>query len=134
LVSSYPLVVFGKIAQLLGFNARMALPFRPRAGQLLTVVAEDDIAAAKLLAVDRSGVHMRLYAQRFPFRLRALNFAELTLAPFGPEGANAFSIGHIPLSYRSFAAWEPRVVGQTEVTNDELDGYRMWKEAKGGYF
>jgi hypothetical protein len=43
-------------------------------------------------------------------------------------------MGHLPISHRSFASWNAVFFQQLRVTDDELDGYRMWAEAKGGYF
>ena len=86
----------------------------------------------KILAVDRTGIHVRLYVERFRNRPTQSEIPELTLAPFGPE--YAFSIGHIPLCYASFAAWNPRFICTRSVDENELDGYRMWVDAPGGYF
>jgi len=43
-------------------------------------------------------------------------------------------MGHLPLSRRSFGGWRPRFIKAVEVSGEELDGYRMWLQAKGGYF
>ena len=65
---------------------------------------------------------------------RELAKVELKTAPFGPDHDNRFSIGHLPLSYASFAAWQPNLICQSEVAEEELEGYRIGDEAKGGYF
>ena len=88
----------------------------------------------KILARDRQGVHVRLYVQRFSVRPRSLPHENLTTAPFGAEHANPLSIGHLPLSFASFAGWQPQQLAKQEVDEDELEGYRMWQEANGGYF
>ncbi len=114
---------------------RVSLPFRPAAGQLLSVVTDDGgYGVMKLLAVDGAGVHARLYVQRFSAPPVAGDLTELTLAGFGPGHDNPFSIGHMPLSFQSFAGWRPQPIGEAVVASDELEGYHMWKEAKGGYF
>lgn len=111
------------------------LPFQPRAGQLLSVETEaGDFAVFKVLAADRGGVHVRLFVQRFPVRPSLGDVRELSLASFRPEDANPFSIGHMPLSYPSFAAWSPKILGQESVTYEELEGHQMWLDANGGYF
>ncbi len=109
----------------------------PVAGDLVSVVDDDGrFAVMKVLAVDKQGAHARLYVQRFATRPTANEIAETELqtAPFGPDHPNPFSIGHLPLSHASFADWHPQLICSSEVAEDELEGYRMWEEAKGGYF
>jgi hypothetical protein len=105
-------------------------------GDLVSVVTDDGLfGVVKILAVDEEGVHARLYVQRFKRRPLVGDLGELSTSPFGPEHDNPFSIGHIPLSHRSFIGWEPEIITRgTAVAEAELDGYRMWDEAKGGYF
>ena len=101
----------------------------------MSVVAEDGgFGVIKILAVDDHGVHVRLYAQRFPHRPQLADLGNLDIAPCGPDDANPFSIGHMPLSFQSFGPWRPQVVGAEDVQEDELEGYQMWLEANGGYF
>jgi hypothetical protein len=82
-------------------------------GDLVSVVTDEGFGVVKVLAADEHGVHAR---------------------PFGPEH-KPFSIGHMPLSHASFAGWAPQLIRRGEpVAEEELDGYRMWQEAEGGYF
>lgn len=111
------------------------LPFPPRAGQLVSVLTDGgEFGVLKLLAVDAEGVHGRLYVQRFASRPSMAEIGELSVAPFGPEHDHPFSIGHMPLSHGTFAGWQPVPLGEQPVTEDELEGYRMWEEANAGYF
>jgi hypothetical protein len=87
-----------------------------------------------VLAVDAGGVHGRLYVQRFAARPSMADAGELEVAPFGPEHDAPFSIGHMPLSHRAFASFQPQVMGEQPVTEEELDGWHMWRDASGGYF
>jgi hypothetical protein len=120
----------------IGFGSRTpSMPFTPAAGQLVSVETDDgQYGVMKILAADRDGVHARLYVQRFPVRPSSGSLGDLSLAAFGPEHENPFSIGHMPLSYTSFAGWRPELIGHEAVREEELDGYRMWEEAEGGYF
>ncbi len=43
-------------------------------------------------------------------------------------------VGHTPISKKSFAAWHATFVQQSTVSEEELDGYKVWLDAKGGYF
>ena len=40
----------------------------------------------------------------------------------------------MPLTHAAFASWEPVAMRREAVIEEELEGYRMWQEAKGGYF
>lgn len=46
-----------------------------------------------------------------------------------------FCVGHLPLSPAAFAAGQPpQLVCVQAVDEEELEGYRYWKEAGGGLF
>jgi hypothetical protein len=47
---------------------------------------------------------------------------------------DGFGIGHLPMSPKAFAAWQPVFLMETPVVPGELEGYRLWKEAGGGAF
>ena len=114
-------------------GSRSQPSFHP--GDLLSVLTEDgQFGVMKVLAVDDKGIHVRLYAQRFKERPRASDLHELSTKPFPSEHGNPFSFGHMPFSHSSFLSWEPQAVGSAPVSEDELKGHRMWKEADGGYF
>jgi hypothetical protein len=40
----------------------------------------------------------------------------------------------MPLTYEAFAGWQPSPLYREPVLEEELEGYRMWQEADGGYF
>ena len=109
--------------------------YTPRRGDLVTVETEEDLfGVAKILEVDNGGVHVRLYVQRFSHRPTPTEIGALSTAPNGPGHDNPISVGHLPLSFGSFSGWEPNFLSAGEVVEDELEGYRMWVEAEGGYF
>jgi len=110
-------------------------PRTPQPGDLWSVKTDDGrYGVMKVLATDEGGVHVRLYSQRFDQRPASVNPSELALAPVGQGDATPFSIGHMPLSHHSFRGWEPELMSHGTVSEEELDGYRMWQEARGGYF
>ena len=43
-------------------------------------------------------------------------------------------IGHLPMTAASLAKWDIKVIGFEEVKEEELEGYKMWKEAGAGGF
>ena len=48
--------------------------------------------------------------------------------------AEGFGMGHLPLARQSFARWQAAPLKVIPVADDELEGYRLWKEASGGLF
>lgn len=104
-----------------------------REGGIYTVASGQSYQAAKLLKVDERGVHIRLYANAWEQRPAKVVPTELSLSsPEGEEGKRA--IGHMPLTRQAFLLMGPFFVTEEPVTEEELDGYRMWEGAKGGYF
>jgi hypothetical protein len=47
---------------------------------------------------------------------------------------DGFGMGHLPISERDFKGWKAVLLMQSEVKADELEGYKLWKEAGGGVF
>ena len=107
-----------------------------RAGDLVSVVADDGaFGVVKLLVTDAVGVHVRLYQQRFPDRPSVVDPAALSLGASMFDQDVPFSIGHIPLRHEAFADWQPILLARgIGVEERELQGYRGWEEAEGGYF
>jgi hypothetical protein len=89
-------------------------------------------AIAKVLLVERDGVHVRLYKNKFPTRPAQVDFSSLSLGTVHDK--DGFGMGHIPITHNQFRHWRPVFVGESAVVEEELDGYRMWKDAKGGFF
>jgi hypothetical protein len=108
-------------------------PDTPIAGALYSVDdGEGHYRVAKILAVDPDGVHIRLYKNKFNERPARVDIVSLDLGSIhDPDG---FGMGHMPLSYASFSAWEPIFLMANGVDEEELEGYVYWKEAQGGYF
>ncbi|MFC7517866.1 hypothetical protein ACFQUU_22925 [Herbaspirillum sp. GCM10030257] len=87
---------------------------------------------AKVLAVDDAGVHIRLHKNKFATRPSRVEVSSLDLGSIhDPDG---FGMGHMPLSYAAFSAWEPVFLEASALTEEELEGYRYWQEEQGGYF
>lgn len=88
----------------------------------------------KILKIDDGGVHLRLYSNRFAERPSGVDESKLFMAGINRQPHEALGMGHIPVSHRSFSTWQYRLIQMSSVTDDELDGYRVWEEASGGYF
>jgi hypothetical protein len=86
----------------------------------------------KILVLQPDAVHVRVYQQKFATRPTSVDPASLTLGKLSDK--DSFSIGHLPLSRKTFSSWEPVFISQQAVSERELEGYKTWKEANGGVF
>ena len=102
-----------------------------KVGGLYSVTDGDDgFRVIKILALDEKAVHVRLYKNRFPSRPQSVNQSELSLGRV--DDAGGFGMGHIPMSRENFTNGQPIFIQQSTVTEEELEGYQLWKEAGGG--
>lgn len=88
----------------------------------------------KILKVDHKGVHVRFYSNQFDQAPVKIDENTLYMVGADRKPNEALGVGHLPISKMKFATWGVRFVQQSTVTEDELDGYRMWLADKGGYF
>lgn len=101
-------------------------------GGIYSISNGGDFGVVKILAIDPDAVSIRIYRERFPNRPDSVDPSTLTLGRIGdPAG---FGIGHLPLAPRDFALWFPVHLTTQPVTEEELEGYRYWKESGGGTF
>ena len=104
-------------------------------GGLYSVTAENGhYAVVKILRTDNRGVHLRLFSNVFQERPRRVDSKTLYLAGMDHKPDEQLGMGHAPISYESFRTWQAVFIQKESVQPGELDGYKMWKEAKGGYF
>ena len=125
------IIVAGFISALLGCTRP-----QPTTAQVGAYYSVDDgegwFRIAKVLATDDTGVHIRLYKNRWKERPTSLRKDDLSLGSV--RDADGFGMGHIPLTRSAFLAWEPVLLETGTVESTELDGYEEWKSSKGGYF
>ena len=88
----------------------------------------------KILVVDADGVHIRLYSNHFPDVPPRIDESSLFMAGMERAADVPLGMGHMPVSRPSFATWRAQWIQASSVAVDELEGYEMWREAKGGYF
>ncbi|HVZ18262.1 MAG TPA: hypothetical protein VG897_14165 [Terriglobales bacterium] len=88
----------------------------------------------KILKLDGGGVHVRLYSNHFVAPPTKVDESTLYMAGMDRKPGEQLGMGHAPISKRSFAAWKAVFIQQSTVKEVELEGYKMWLEAKGGYF
>ena len=88
----------------------------------------------KILKIDDSGVHLRMYSNTFPQRPADVDTSKLYMAGIDHKATEQLGMGHAPISHASFRNWSAKFIKREAVRDEELDGYRMWKEGGGGYF
>ncbi len=99
----------------------------------------DTFQVLKVLAVDEFGVHVRLYGNSFARRPTTVAPDLLDTSPFlslAPEDDGQewpLSVGHLPLLASTFAGMRAVYITSDDVTPEELEDYRDWQQAGGGY-
>ena len=88
----------------------------------------------KILKLDDRGVHLRLYSNQFPTPPSKVDESTLYMVGVDRKPNETLGMGHAPISRQSFAGWKAVFFQQSTVKADELEGYKMWLDAKGGYF
>lgn len=88
----------------------------------------------KILRLDDGGVHVRLYSNQFSTPPTKVDESTLYMGGVDRKPDESLGMGHLPISRQSFQGWRAVFFQQSAVKEDELEGYRMWLEAKGGYF
>ena len=101
-------------------------------GGIYSVWGRGTYKVIKILNVDEGGVHLRMYANTWQERPSTIDPDTLTLT--GEDAGSIQAIGHMPVVRSNFLSMGPRLAASSPVTDAELEGYRMWEEAKGGYF
>jgi hypothetical protein len=85
----------------------------------------------KILVLDSNVVHIRIYANKFVNRPSQLDTSKLFL---GTIHDKEFGVGHMPIAISELLQWEPRLIMKQSITQEELEGYNIWKEDNGGVF
>ena len=92
--------------------------------------AQDDDGSwrvMKVLAHDEQAVHLRSYANKFNEQPTDVDPSKLTLG--GLNDPAGFGIGHFPIAEEGFLADEPVLIKVMPVSEEELEGYRLYLEA-----
>jgi len=76
--------------------------------------------------VEPETVHIRIYKQKFATRPASIDPQSLTLGSI--YDTDGFGIGHLPLSRSEFKSWKPIFLSRESLSQEELDGYEMWKQ------
>jgi hypothetical protein len=88
----------------------------------------------KLLKIDDGGFHVRLYSNPFREPPKRIDESTLYMAGMDHKPNERLGMGHCPVSKKSFLSWGTAFIQTSTVSTEELEGYNMWLDAKGGYF
>jgi hypothetical protein len=118
-----------------------------KAGGLYSIIHDGDdgtFGVVKILVLEPPAVHLCIYANTFSSRPESIDLSTLSLGGISIEdlendtqelNMTGCGIGHLPLSLKDFGyGWQPVFLGYSLVTEDDLEGYKMWKEGSGGVF
>jgi len=88
----------------------------------------------KLLKVEGSGVHVKVYSNQFDSPPTQVDESKLYLAGLNHKPDETLGVADVPLSGESFQNYKATFVQQSTVTPQELEGFNTWKKANGKYF
>lgn len=91
------------------------------------------LQAVKILKLDDFGAHISLYQNQYSEFPSHIDENTLRFGKYG-EDDEIFSIEHLPLSYTALASYTLLFVQASTINEHELEGYKIWSEAEGGYF
>jgi hypothetical protein len=101
------------------------------AGGLYSVDEGDgSFRVVKILVLDDDAVHIAIYGNKFYARPTKIDPASLTFDSVKDED-EGIGMMHLPLSRETFMRDQPAFISRMPVTEEELEGYRMWEEAGG---
>ncbi|MFL5766009.1 MAG: hypothetical protein ACJ77K_18840 [Bacteroidia bacterium] len=97
-----------------------------RAGSICTVEDGDGkFGVVKVLVINDNEAHVKIYKNKYDSRPAKVDLSTLSLGNINdPDG---FGIGHVPLERAGFDKWNPVEIAFEKVSDDELEGYNMWK-------
>jgi hypothetical protein len=122
------------LAAVFAFACRVSEPKYVEGGLYSVPHERGEYIVVKILKLDAQGVHLRSYSNLFDQRPRDVDESKLYMAGIDHKSSEALGMGHLPLSKESFRQWDAQLIKILPVRDNELEGYRMWLDAKGGYF
>lgn len=123
-------MVMGPLAFLIGCSRGKLI----EGGLYATPSENGGYSVLKILNLDDGGVHLRLYSNSFGELPKKIDESALYMAGMNRKPHETLGMGHAPISNKSFAGWNAVLIQQSTVKEEEIEGYKLWLEAKGGYF
>ena len=97
-----------------------------KAGAICTVEDGDGkFGIIKVLVMEPEIAHIKIYKNKFATRPSKIDLKTLSMGSINDK--DGFGIGHTPLSRKGFEEWKPVVIANEKVSEEELEGYRIWK-------
>jgi len=103
-------------------------------GLYCTQNEDGSYSVLKILKMDDVGFHVRLYSNQFAQRPRQIDESRLYMAGMNRKPGERLGMGHTPVSKKAFLNGNATLIQKSTVRDEELEGYKMWLEATGGYF
>jgi hypothetical protein len=122
------------VMSILSFFGCASEPGLKEGGIYATAGESGGYTVLKILKIDDHGVHIRLYSNVYESFPESIDESALYMAGVDRKPNEALGMGHAPISKQSFSTWGARFIQQSSVSDSELEGYKMWLEASGGYF
>ncbi len=96
------------------------------AGGVYSVLWDGDFRVVKVLAVDESVVHLKIYRNRFEVRPSDVDISALKW-DIDMDDLSNIGIGHIPVSLSGFLEEKPTFIRQEMITPEELEAVNNWR-------
>jgi hypothetical protein len=79
----------------------------------------------KVLVIDAEIAHVKIYKNKYTIRPSKIDLKTLSMGSIYDK--DGFGIGHTPLARKGFEEWKPIIIAHESVSEDELEGYKIWK-------
>jgi len=96
-----------------------------KAGSICTIEDGDGYGIVKVLVINDEEAHIKIYKNKYESRPEKVDLSTLGMGSITDGGG--FGIGHIPLRRKGFDNWKPVPVAFEAVTEEDLEGYNIWK-------
>lgn len=107
-------------------QGRGTKPKKIKAGSICSVDDGDGkFGVVKILVISDEIIHLKIYKNKYTERPITVDINTLSSGSVYEE--DEFGIGHLPVDKKVFDSWSPVAMTFDEVTNDELEGYGIWK-------
>ena len=98
-----------------------------KAGAICSVDNGDGkFGIVKILVIDSGITHIRIYKNKY--NQRPVSIDSVTLSLGSIYDTDDCGIGHTPIDRKAFEDLNPEVIRYEEISEEELEGYQMWKE------
>ena len=102
-------------------------PASIKAGDICTVIEGDGkFGVVKVLVINDTLAHLKIYKNKYDERPVSLDLKTLSIGSM--YDSDGFGVGHTPVVKTDFINWQPAIIANEPVEEEELEGYRIWQE------